>query len=325
MEIDQNKKTVKKMAQVFLFLANLHLQLIAKVALGAALAGMACSLIGVFVVHLKVTAIGYSMSHAAFAGAALGLLINSYINFDPIISATLFAISVAFLLGPISEKTRLNSNVVLGIIFALTLALGFIFLSFLPSGVVSSEAVQILWGSVFGLDYIDFLLLVIINIVIILVLIIFYKEFIATMFNKKVALAAGIRVNFFNFLILFLTALTVSFTLKIVGALLVYALIVNPTSTVYQFAYDTKKIFLLSPVVGIVSALGGVLLSFLVDFPIGSSIIIVSSLIFVISAIFSPKRKRKQKEKNLEFTESENEEATIEHLSPETPMDTAKE
>ncbi len=313
------------MIQVFLFLTTFQFQLIAKVVLGAALAGMACSLIGVFVVHLKVTAIGYSMSHAAFAGAALGLLINSYINFDPIISATLFAIGVALLLGPISEKTRLNSNVVLGIIFALTLALGFIFLSFLPSGVVSSEAVQILWGSVFGLDYVDFLLLGIINIVIIIVLIIFYKEFIATMFNKKVALAAGIRVNFFNFLILFLTALTVSFTLKIVGALLVYALIVNPTSTVYQFAYDTKKIFILSPVVGILSALGGVLLSFLVDFPVGSSIILVSSLFFVISVIFSPKRKRKQKEKNLVLVMNENDKAPIDHLSPEINLDAVKE
>ncbi len=313
------------MTQLFLLFANFQLQLIAKVVLGAVLAGMACSLIGVFVVHLKVTSIGFSMSHAAFAGAALGLLINSYINFDPIISATLFAIGVALLLGPISEKTRLNSNVVLGIIFALTLALGFIFLSFLPSGVVSSEAVQILWGSVFGLDTIDFLLLGIINIVIILVLIIFYKEFIATMFNKKVALAAGIRVNFFNFLILFLTALTVSFTLKIVGALLVYALIVNPTSTVYQFAYDTKKIFLFSPLVGIASAVGGVLLSFLVDFPVGSSIIIVSSTIFVISVIFSPKRKRRQKEKSLEFIKRENDEVAIEHLSPETNMGVAKE
>ena len=112
------------------------------------------------------------------------------------------------------------------------------------------------------------------------------------MFHRKVALAAGINVSFFNFLILFLTALTVSFTLKIVGALLVYALIVNPTSTVYQFAYDTKKIFIFSPVVGIISAIGGVLLSFMTNFPIGSSIIIVSSIIFVVSVIFSPKKRR---------------------------------
>jgi len=272
----------------------LTFQLLFKVMLGAALAGIACSLIGVFVVHLKITAIGFSMSHAAFAGAALGLLINSYTSFDPLISASIFAIAVALLLGPLSEKTRLNPNVVLGIIFTLSLALGFIFLSFLPSGVVSSEAVQILWGSVFGLTWIDFLLLGGINLAIIVIIIVFYKEFLATMFHKKVALAAGINVSFFNFLILFLTALTVSFTLKIVGALLVYALIINPTSTVYQFAYDTKKIFIFSPIVGIISTIGGVILSFLTNFPIGSSIIIVSSIIFVLSVLVSPKRKRRR-------------------------------
>ncbi|MCF2143216.1 MAG: metal ABC transporter permease [Candidatus Heimdallarchaeota archaeon] len=277
---------------LFLF-SKLSLQLLFKVILGASLAGMACSLIGVFVVHLKITAIGFSMSHAAFAGAALGLLINSYLAFDPLISASIFAIAVALLLGPMSEKTRLNPNVVLGIIFTLSLALGFIFLSFLPSGVVSSEAVQILWGSVFGLNWVDFLLLGLVNLAIVGIIIIFYKEFLATMFHRKVALAAGINVSFFNFLILFLTALTVSFTLKIVGALLVYALIVNPTSTVYQFAYDTKKIFIFSPVVGIISAIGGVLLSFMTNFPVGSSIIIVSSVIFVVSVIFSPKKRRR--------------------------------
>jgi ABC-type Mn2+/Zn2+ transport system permease subunit/ubiquinone/menaquinone biosynthesis C-methylase UbiE len=279
--------------------------LVIKILVGAVLAALACSLIGVFIVHMKITSIGYCMSHAAFAGAALGLLIGCYIDgFDPLITTVLFTIMVAILLGPLSDKTQLDSNIVLGIMFSLMLALAFIFLSMMPTGVMSGQAVSILWGSIFGLDLIDFIILITLNLIIILILIVFYKEFLAIMFNKKVALASGINVNFFNFLILCLTALVVSFSLKIVGALLVYALIVNPTSSAYQFIYSTKKLFIVSPIFGIISALAGVFLSLAMDFPIGSSIIIASCLIFVISIIISPKRRKTKYENQTETNQT---------------------
>ena len=286
-----------------LLIVNLPTDLLIRVILGVALAGLALSMIGVFVVHLKITSIGFCMSHAAFAGAALGMLIQCYhSNFDPTIMSIIFTLLIAAILGPVSQKTRMDSNIILGILFSLMIALGFIFMALMPTSVVSSQAMGIMWGSIFGLRTIDFIMLIIINILIFITIILFYREFVALMFNKKLALASGIHVGFFNFLVLFLADFVVSFSLKIIGALLVYALIVNPTSTVHQFVYDTKKLFIYSPIVGVATSLLGVFLSLLLNWPIGSSVIVTSSVVFAISVLFSPKRRKPKLKPNNIFT-----------------------
>jgi len=157
---------------------------------------------------------------------------------------------------------------------------------------MSSTAMSILWGSILGITYIDVLRLSILTFSILLVIILFFKEFHAIMFNRKMAEASGISTKPFYYLILFLTAITVAFSIKLVGGLLIFALIVNPASSAYQFFYDFKKILIFSPLFGILFSLGGIVLSFLLDFPVGSSIAIISSIGFGISVVLSPKRKK---------------------------------
>ena len=287
-----------------LFFVMLPAPILFKIVISAVLAGFGLSIVGTFVVHMKITTVGFCMSHAAFAGAALGLLLNAYgSQLDATYMALIFTVLIALLLGPLSNKTKLDSNIILGIVFSLMIALGFIFLSLLPTGVTGASSLTIIWGSLFGLSEIEALILSILNISLIILIVLFFKEFIAIMMNKKLALTAGINVKFFEFLILFATAVAVSFSLKIVGAFLVYAMIVNPTSTVHQFVYDTKKLFILSPIIGVFTILGGIYLSLFADFPVASSIIVFSSIVFAIAVIISPKR-RKSKKKNKNETVS---------------------
>ncbi len=284
-----------------LFFVMLPAPILFKIVISAILAGFGLSIVGTFVVHMKITTVGFCMSHAAFAGAALGLLLNAYgSQLDATYMALIFTVIVAFLLGPLSNKTKLDSNIILGIIFSLMIALGFIFLSLLPTGVTGASSLTIIWGSLFGLSEIEALILSILNISLIILIVLFFKEFIAIMMNKKLALTAGINVKFFEFLILFATAVAVSFSLKIVGAFLVYAMIVNPTSTVHQFVYDTKKLFILSPIIGVLTILGGIYLSLFADFPVASSIIVFSSIVFAIAVIISPKRRKFKKKQKID-------------------------
>lgn len=290
-----------------LFFVMLPAPILFKIIISAVLAGFGLSIVGTFVVHMKITAVGFCMSHAAFAGAALGLLLDAYgSQFGATYMALIFTILIALLLGPLSNKTKLDSNIILGIVFSLMIALGFIFLSLMPTGVTGASSLSIIWGTLFGLTETEALVLTFLNISLIVLIILFFKEFIAIMLNKKLALTAGINVKFFEFLILFATAIAVSFSLKIVGAFLVYAMIVNPTSTVYQFVYDTKKLFILSPIIGVFTILGGIFLSLFADFPVASSIIIFSSIIFAISVILSPKRKKFKKKQKLKHATFQN-------------------
>lgn len=266
-------------------------QLIITAIIGSVLAGVVCSLMGVFVVRMNLSSIGFCMSHAAFAGAALGLVIS----IDPLLCAIGFSTLIALLLGPISEKARLHSDVIIGVTFSMMIALAFIFLNFVPGSAASGAALRILWGSIFSLTVDNVFMLLLLTFTLTVLIVLFSKEFQAIMFDRKLAEASGINTKPFYFAILFLTGLTVSLSLKLVGGLLVFALIINPASSVYQFFYDIKKIFIVSPIVGAFSCLLGFLLSLAVDFPIGSSIVIVSAVIFGFSIVVSPKRRKGQR------------------------------
>jgi len=256
--------------------------------LGAILAGFACSTMGVFVVRMNLASIGYLMSHAAFAGAAFGLMISV----DPMIGAVVFSFVTAIILGPLAEKARLQSNVVIGFLFSFMIALAFIFLNYIPGHAASGTALRILWGSIFSVGVNDLLLLFLLSVILIIFVVVFYKELLAVMFNRKLAESSGVNTRLFYFAVLFLTGFAVSLSLQLVGGLLVFALIVNPTSTAYQFFYDFKKIVIFSPIIGIVSCLVGFLLSLASDFPIGASIVVVSAAAFAFAIIVSPKRRR---------------------------------
>lgn len=256
--------------------------------IGAILAGFVCSTMGTFVVRMNLSSIGYCMSHAAFAGAAFGILLS----IDPMITAVLFAFITALILGPLSEKARLEGNIVIGFLFSVMIALGFIFLSLKPGEAATGRALSILWGSLFSVTYDNVLLLSILSFALLLFVIIFYKELIAVMFHRKLAESGGINTKLFYFSVLFFTGFAVALSLKLVGGLLVFALIVNPTSTAYQFFYDFKKIMIFSPIIGIVSCLIGFYVSLIADFPIGAAIVIVSASGFAISLLISPKRKK---------------------------------
>jgi ABC-type Mn2+/Zn2+ transport system permease subunit len=259
---------------------------------GAILAGFSCSTMGVFVVRMNLASIGYFMSHVAFAGAAFGLMIS----IDPLFSAILFSLGTAFVLGPLAEKARLESNIIIGFLFSIMIALAFIFLNFIPGQAASGTALRILWGSIFSIDINDVLFLGLLCFGLTLFVIIFYKELVAVLFHRKLAEAAGVDTKLFYFAVLFFTGFAVSLSLQLVGGLLVFALIINPTSTAYQFFYDFKKIVIVSPVIGVASCLLGFLLSLISDFPIGASIVIISALIFIGAIAISPKRKRNGKQ-----------------------------
>lgn len=265
------------------------MELIILIITGAVLTGITCSLVGSFVVRMNLSSLGFAMSHAAFAGAALGLLLS----IEPLFVAVGFSTGVAVLLGPLTEKAKLPANVILGIVFSLMISLGLIFLSILPQAAMSSQALSILWGSILSMTMETILRLLILTVFVVLIFFMFFKEFQSIMFSRKLAESSGINTKPFYYLILFLTGITVAFSLKLVGGLLVFALMVNPASSAYQFFYDMKKITIFSPVIGVLSCILGVAVSFLLDLPTGSSIAIVSSGFFGLSVLISPKRRRK--------------------------------
>lgn len=252
----------------------------------ALIAGIACGIAGVWIVTMRISFIGVAISHAAFAGALSGLILGK----SPVLFAFLFSFLACAVLGPLSDKGQLHPDTSIGIIFSSTLGLAFLFMGILPEA--KSQALNLLWGSILTATYRDIILLIITSCLLTVFTILFYKEIQSVIFNRELAKASGIPATIFFYLILFLTGITVSSTLKSVGGLLVFALVVNPAASAYQITYSMKKMYFLSSLFGILSGWGGLFLSAKFNLPAGASIVIVSTVIFILSVIFSPKRVR---------------------------------
>ncbi len=252
------------------------------------LGGIACSIIGVFVVLMHMPFIGVAMSHAAFAGAMLGL----WLGFNPLLGAFLVSLLAAAIVGPLADRGELNPDTSVGIIFSLMLGLSFLFIGLMPG--TKSSALELLWGSILTNTRGDIILLAIVAAVIIGLVVLFFKEIQATVFNRDMALSVGIPATIILYGILFLTGATITATLRSIGGILIFSLILNPAAAAYQLTYSMKKMFLLSALFGVLSSLIGLFLSYYFNLPSGATIVVTSSLIFLVAVIFSPKRKVKR-------------------------------
>lgn len=255
--------------------------------LSAFLAGIACSVIGVFVVLLHMPFIGVCMSHAAFAGALLGL----WLGFNPLLGAFGLSLLSAAIIGPLADRGQLNPETSVGVIYSFMLGMAFLFMGLMPG--TKSGALELLWGSILTNTRADIVLLAVVAVVVVGLVAVFYKEVQATVFNRNMALAVGVPATITLYSILFLTGATITASLHSVGGLLIFSLILNPAAAAYQLTYNMKRMFILSAVFGVVSGWTGLLVSYLLNIPSGATIVITSSVIFAVAAVFSPKRKVK--------------------------------
>jgi manganese/iron transport system permease protein len=259
--------------------------------LSAFLGGIACAVVGVFVVLLHMPFIGVCMSHAAFAGALLGL----WLGFDPLIGAFAFSLGAAAIIGPLADRGELNPETSVGVMFSLMLGLAFLFMG-LMSG-PKSAALELLWGSILTNTRSDIIVLGVVAVLVVGIVLLFFKEIQATVFQRDMARSVGIPATLMLYGILFMTGATITASFSSIGGLLIFSLILNPAAAAYQLTYSLKRMFLLAAAFGVLSSWIGLLFSYLFNIPSGATIVITSSVIFMIAVIFSPKRKVKRWQK----------------------------
>lgn len=266
---------------------------IQRAAIACVLCGLSCSLLSVFIVLMKMPLIGVSMSHAAFAGAVGGMLLN----INPVLAGFAVCLLVAGVLGPFSDRTELAPENMLGIMFSFLMGIAFLGMGILTR--TKASALNLLWGSVLSLSRTDVVMLAIITSLLLLFVVLFFKEIRSVLFNRRLAAASGVPERFIYYALLFLVGSVVSANLTTVGGLLIFALLVQPGATALQLTYNLKYFCVISAASGIGACVLGLIISYVFDLPSGASIALMATAIFGAAYIFSPKRritKRKNKE-----------------------------
>ncbi|MDP3044545.1 MAG: metal ABC transporter permease, partial [Bacillota bacterium] len=154
--------------------------------LAGLLGGIACSLVGVFVVSMHLSFIGVCLSHAAFAGAIIAM----FFGFNPVAGAFVFSLGAAAAIGPLADRGDFNPDASLGIMFSLMLGLSFMFLGLMEGP--KTQALGLMWGSILTVTQEHLILLAVVAFLVLGTVSLLFKEVQAVIFNREIALAVGL-------------------------------------------------------------------------------------------------------------------------------------
>ncbi len=254
--------------------------------LAAIVVGALAPTVGVFLVLRGLSFIGAGIAHAAFAGVTFGFLTNS----NPLFMAFLFGMGSTGLIDLVRRYGRLKYDAAIGMFFSLTMALAIIFIGLMEG--YNAEIMGYLFGNILSISTLDLYAIILVAAVAMIFILGLFKELHFIAFDEDLARASGLPATpvFSGFLAV--TALTIIVSLKAVGVILVFALIVIPAAAAYQLTHKMKWMMGWAILFGILSTVSGMLFSFYFDLPSGATIVVVSSLLFAVAWLASPKKKR---------------------------------
>ncbi len=245
--------------------------------IAAVLVNIACGIVGTYVVIKKIVFISGGISHAAFGGIGLGY----FLGINPILAAIPFSIGAAISVGFLSKKTKISEDTAIGMIWALGMAIGILFINLTPGYV--PDLFSYLFGNILTVPLADIYIMVALDVVIIIIAAIFNREFTAISFDEEYATIIGIPARSIYFLLLCMVALSVVLLIRVVGVILVIALLTIPASICIQFTYNIRKIILYSTLVGMAVTVLGLVFSYFVDMASGATIIILLGFVYMIT------------------------------------------
>ena len=255
--------------------------------LRALIAGLAVAAVagplGCFVVWRRMAYFGDTLAHSALFGIALGLLLDVNLQLAVIIASCLLAVA----LGLMSRQNQLANDTVLGILAHSALALGLVVLSFSNTQV---DLMAYLFGDLLTVSFAELLWISGCAILVLIILVWAWKPLLNLTLHEELAKVEGLAVERYRLLMLVLVALVIAVSMKVVGVLLITALLIIPPATSRGFANSPTSMALIASGIGGLSVIAGMAASFFWDTPTGPSIVVMAALIFLLGNVL-PKKK----------------------------------
>jgi zinc transport system permease protein len=248
--------------------------------LAAVLASISCGLIGTYIVSRRIVFMSGGITHASFGGIGIGY----FLGINPILGAAIFAVISALGIEYFTKKAELRNDSVIAMLWAFGMATGIIFIYITPG--YAPNLMSYLFGNILTVSAPDILFMVILTSVIVLVFVLFVNIILYISFDEEFARIKNIPIQFFNYLLISLVALTVVINIKVVGIILVLALLTIPQSIANTLTMNYKKIILYSVLFGFTGLIAGLLGAFYLNIPSGASIVFTLVIMLAIVKVF---------------------------------------
>jgi zinc transport system permease protein len=241
------------------------------------------SVSGTFIVLKRYSLMSETLAHSALVGVAVGLVAG----YNPLWMAVSVAIFSAWLIEYLRSTFSLYSDAILAIILSGSLALAVIIVSI--GGAFNNSLFSYLFGSILSVTSDDVRTIIIFGSLSLGALLLFSKELYFISYDEEVAQVSGIRVKLLNFLLVTVVAIIIALSIRVVGSLLIGALMVIPTSAALQFRVGFKDTMLISIFLALFSVIFGMSLSFYFSLPSGATIVLSVIALFILSLVINKK------------------------------------
>ena len=250
--------------------------------LAGLMVALTSALLGVFVVQRGLSFLGDGLAHAAFGGVALGLLLGVS---QPLWVALPFTFVAALGIAWVREHTALSSDTAIGIFFAVSVALGVMFISLQRE--YQTDAWHWLFGSILGVGRQDLAIIAGVTLLSLSAFGLLWGRLAYATFDAELAQTDGVRVGWLEYLLFGLAAVIIVTSVKVVGVILIAAYLVIPAASARLVSRSLFQMTLLSVAIGLLSTALGLVLSYFLDVPSGSTIILTQALVFVVAVLLA--------------------------------------
>ena len=240
----------------------------------ATLAGALCGLVGVYVVLRSMSYIGHGLAHAIFGGAA----VSTVFGVSYFLGAGVWGVFAALLIGRVANRAGIGADAAIGVVTTASFALGLVIQS--RSGSVTGALDTVLFGNVLGVFGRDVVAVVVVGLAVTVFVIGFQRELTFVSFDPDVASTSGIDVRLVDALLMVALSATVLVSVRVIGALLISAMLVLPAGTARMLTDSIGRMLWLSPLLGGAFGVVGMYVSWYADVPSGAMVTLVGSVVF---------------------------------------------
>lgn len=240
--------------------------------ISAILVSIICGVIGTIITEKKLVSMSGGIAHASFGGIGLGY----FIGVEPIATGLIFSALSSIGISNIKRRTNTNSDALIGMFWSVGMALGIVFITLTPG--YPPDMTSYLFGDILTVskDYIK--IIGILSLIIVLFTAVIFNYWKAYLFDEEFTKVLGIKTLNLEYILFILVALSIVILIKVVGIILVIALLTIPPSIAKLFTYNLKNMIVMSILLGIIFSIGGLFISYKYNIPSGATIILLSVL-----------------------------------------------
>ncbi len=259
-----------------MFEALFHYQFLQNALFAGILASVVCGIIGVIIVEKKLIMMSGGIAHTSYGGVGLGYLLG----FEPIIGAFAFSVCASFIIGFINRRKKTGSDIIIAMLWSLGMALGLLFIALAPG--YPPDMSSYLFGNILSITRANLKLMAVLTVLVALVILLFFDAWKAYLFDDEFAYIGGLKTVFMEYVLLALIAVSIVVLLRVVGIILVLALLTAPAAISGMLVKGLRGRMILSTLLGCFFCIAGLWISYTINIASGASIVILSVICYTL-------------------------------------------